>query len=74
MNFFVNLVIFAEKPVAALRLSFHDANWWEHTEKKTGSTDAVPTHYVLAGIEVFFYLRPRALEMLRAPRYLNPAL
>jgi len=42
VKFFVNLVIFAEKPVAALRLSFHDANWWEHAEKETSSTDAVP--------------------------------
>jgi len=35
----------------------------------------LPTHYDLAGVEmIFFNLGPRALEMLRAPRYLNPAL
>jgi len=30
--------------------------------------------YLLAGVEVFFNLGPRTLEILRAPRYLNPAL
>ena len=57
-----------------LRLSCHDANWREHTETKASNTDALPTHYDLAGVEVFFNLGPRALEMLQAPRYLNPAL
>jgi len=31
-------------------------------------------HYVLPSVEVFLNLGPRALEMLRAPRYLNLAL
>jgi len=33
-----------------------------------------PHSYDLAGVEIFFNLGPRALEMLRAPRYLDPAL
>jgi len=37
-----------------LRLSFHDANWREPAENKASSTDALLTHYVLAGFEVFF--------------------
>jgi len=32
------------------------------------------THYDLVGVEVLFILGPRVLEMLQAPRYLNPAL
>jgi len=35
-----------------LRLLFHDANWREPAESKTSSTDALPTHYVLAGVEL----------------------
>jgi len=31
-------------------------------------------HNVLPSVEVFLNLGPHALEMLRAPRYLNPAL
>jgi len=59
----------------ALRLPCHDANWIEHTESKARNTDALPTHYDLAGVEMFFFnLGPLALEILRAPRYLNPAL
>jgi len=38
------------------------------------NTDALATHYDLAGVEIFLYLGPRALEILQAPRYLNPAL
>jgi len=34
----------------------------------------LPTHFVLTGVEVFFNLEPRALEMLRAPRHHNLAL
>jgi len=29
-----------------LRLSFHDANWREHAENKTSSTDALLTHFM----------------------------
>jgi len=36
--------------------------------------DALPIHYDLAVVDVFFNLGPRALEMPQAPRYLNPAL
>jgi len=35
-------------------LSFHDANWREHAVNKASSTDALPTHFVLADVEVFF--------------------
>jgi len=31
----------------ALRLSFHDANWIEHAESKTGNTDALHTHFMV---------------------------
>jgi len=54
-----------------LRLSCHDANWIEHAESKARSTDALPTLHGLAGVEIFFNLGPRSLEMLQA---LNPAL
>jgi len=50
------------------RLSFHDANWRENADNKTSSTDALPTHDALTGVERFINLGPRALEMLRAPR------
>jgi len=30
-----------------LRLSCHDANWTEHTESKSGNTDAMPTHFMI---------------------------
>ena len=56
-------------------VSFRDANWREHAEKKTSSTDALPTPFVFQQVlRCFFNLGPRALEMLRAPRYLNPVL
>ena len=54
-----------------LRLSCHDANWIEHAESKARNTDALPTLHGLAGVEIFFNLGPRSLEMLQA---LNPAL
>jgi len=50
-----------------LRLSSHDANWREHAESALKLYD-------LAGVEIFLNLGPRALEMLPAPRHLNPAL
>jgi len=37
-----------------LRLLCHDANKREHEESKASNTDALPTHYDLAGVEVFF--------------------
>jgi len=43
-------------------------------EIKTSNTDALLIHYVLQVLRCFFNLGPRALEMLRAPRYLNSAL
>jgi len=49
---------------------------------RAAHTLATPLHwclahtlYDLAGVDmIFFDLGPRALEMLRAPRYLNPAM
>jgi len=59
----------------ALSLPCRDANWTEHTESKARNANALPTHYDLAGVEMFFFnLGPRTLEMLQTPRNLNPAL
>jgi len=57
-----------------LRLSCNDANWIEHVESKVCNTDALPTHFMMQQVlRCFLNLGPRALEMLRAPGYLNPA-
>jgi len=37
-----------------LRLSCHDANWIEHTESKARNSDALPTHWALADVEMLF--------------------
>jgi len=34
-------------------LPCHDANWIEHAGSKAKKTDALPTHYDLAGVEIF---------------------
>jgi len=56
-----------------LRLSHRDANWIEHAESKARGCLA-HIRFEWAGVEMFFKLGTRALEMLQAPRYLNPAL
>ena len=50
-------------------------NWREHAESKASNTDALPINVLIYQVlRCFFNLGPRALEMLQAPRYLNPAL
>ena len=56
------------------RLSCYDANWRKHAESYS-NTDALPTRFMIEQmLKRFLNLGPRALEILRAPRYLNPAL
>jgi len=59
----------------ALRLSCHDANRREHKESIASNRNSLPAHIVILQVlRCLFNLGPRALEMLQAPCYLNPAL
>jgi len=51
-----------------LRLPCHDTNWIEHTESKARNTDALPTHYNLAGVEMFVLTWGPALLKCYGPR------
>jgi len=37
-----------------LSMPCHDANWREHAESKARNTDALPTYFMIASVEIFF--------------------
>jgi len=66
--------------VFTLRLPCHDANWTVRAHRVKLETRMPCPHTLWFSrcwnvvMLLFFNLGPRAHEMLRAPRYLNPAL